>query len=72
MKFKNKAELLQFIKIQTNVNLENDKNNILNNKRNLLYTNISKVYKITVLSLLNKHNIMYEKHINDNYFIYVK
>ena len=69
MKFKNKDELVRFIQYQTNVLVTNDKDNILNKKRNILYTEIN---RITVLSLLTKYNIRYESHLHDNYFIFIK
>ena len=72
MTFKSKKELLAFIKKQTNIELENDKNNCLNGKRNLLHTEINRNIKHTVLSLFEKYNIRYESHLKDSYFVYVK
>jgi hypothetical protein len=71
MSFKNKAELVQFVKEQTNVQMAND-NNLFNKKRNILYTEIDRQNKITVLGLLNKYGIRYESHINNSYFVYVR
>lgn len=71
MKFKNKAELIQFVKKQCGIELENG-NNCLNNKRNLLYTSISRANRYNVLSVLKKYNVMYEQHINNYYFIRVR
>jgi hypothetical protein len=70
MKFKNKSELIQFVKQQTNILLPNETDNILNKKRNILYTEISN--KFAVLDLLNKYNINYELHVHNNYFIFIK
>jgi len=72
MTFKNKKELLDFVKKQTNIELENDKNNCLNKKRNVLYTEINRNIKYTVLSLFERYNIRYESHLNDSYFVYIK
>jgi hypothetical protein len=72
MTFKNKDELIQFVKEQTNILLPKDKDDRINNKRNILYTEIRLSDKIMVLSLLNKHGIGYEQHIGNNYFIYIK
>jgi len=66
----NKIELINFIKKQTNIKLENNKTNILNNKRKILYTKINKINKYDILNILNKYNIKYEEHIHDYYFIY--
>jgi len=72
MKFKNKNELIDFIRKQTNISLKNNKNDINNNKRNLLYTKIDINNKYSILSLLEEYNIKYETHLNDFYWIYVK
>lgn len=72
MQFKNKKELIDFINKQVNVLLENDNNNILNKKRNILHTTIILNNKNTILSILKKYNINYEHHTNNDYFIYVK
>lgn len=70
--FKNKKELLAFIKKQTNIELENDKNDCLNSKRNVLHTEINRDARYAVLSLFEKYNIRYESHLKDSYFIYIK
>lgn len=71
MKFKNKSELINFIKFQTGVELSNEEIT-LNEKRNLLYTSINRINKNKVLGLLQKYSIRYESHIGDNYFIFTK
>ena len=68
MNFKNKTELIRFVKNQTNIELDNDKN-ILNNKRKILYTSINITNSYKILPLLKKYNIYYESHVGDNYFI---
>lgn len=72
MKFKNKNELITFVGSQINIILINDKNDLSNNKRNFLHTEIKQKNKLTVLSLLKKYGIYFESHINDYYFISVK
>ena len=66
MSFKNKSDLVAFIKNQTNVELANT-NDRFNGKRNVLYTEINRQHKNNILSLLNKYGIRYETHMNDNY-----
>ena len=68
---KNKQELIDYIFRQTNIQLENNPNNILNNKRKILHTTIKRNHRNAILSLLNKKNIRYELHTQDNYFIYI-
>ena len=68
---KNKQELINYIANQLNITLENNKNNILNNKKKILHTTIRRNHRNTVLSLLNKKNIRYEHHTQDDYFIYI-
>ena len=68
---KNKQELIDYIFRQTNIQLENNPNNILNNKRKILHTTIKRNNRNAILSLLNKKNIRYESHTQDNYFIYI-
>jgi len=67
---KNKTELIELVKKQTNIELAND-DLILNKKRKILYTQIFQKNKIQVLSLLQKHKIHYEKHVDNYYFIYL-
>ena len=66
-----KQELIDYIFRQTNIQLENNPNNILNNKRKILHTTIKRNHRNAILSLLNKKNIRYEPHTQDNYFIYI-
>lgn len=72
MGFKNKNDLVKFVKHQTNVELVNDPGDILNNKRNLLYTEISGKNKYSILPLFHKYGIRYEKHIGERYWVFVK
>ena len=66
-----KEKLIQIIKQQLNVELENDKDNIFNQKRNFLYTKIEKQNKRSVLNYLEKHNVLYNQHLKDYYWIYL-
>ncbi len=68
---KNKQELIDYVAHQLNITLENNKNDILNDRRKILYTTITKANKNAVLSLLNKKGIRHENHINNYYFIYI-
>ncbi len=68
---KNKQELIDYVAHQLNITLENNKNDILNDRRKILYTTITKANENAVLSLLNKKGIRYENHIKDYYFIYI-
>lgn len=72
MKFKNKKELVEFIKTQLNIELENDTTNVLNKKRNTLYTEIPYKHRTPIMSLLYKYDIRVEQHRFDNYWIFVK
>lgn len=65
-----KEKLINFIKTQINVELENNINDRLNQKRNILYTKISKNCQCQVLSLLNKYNIRCEEHHKDYFWIW--
>jgi len=69
MSFKNKKELISFIEHQTNITLINDTLDLLNKKRKILYTIITKSNKNSVLGILKKYGISYESHIHDYYFI---
>jgi hypothetical protein len=68
---KNKQELIDYVAHQLNITLENNKNDILNDRRKILHTTITKANKNAVLSLLNKKGIRYENHVKDYYFIYI-
>jgi len=69
--FKNKSELIDYIKKQTNIELKNE-DILLNKKRNVLYTEIPKGRKTFLLSFLNEKGIKYSYHVDDYYWIYVK
>jgi hypothetical protein len=69
--FKNKSELIDYVKKQTNIELKNE-DILLNKKRNILYTEIPKNRKTFLLSFLNEKGIKYIYHVDDYYWIYVK
>jgi len=66
-----KKELIELVKHQINVELPNDPDNILNTKRKILHTQISRKNYYAVASLLNKLGVKFESHVKDYYFIYV-
>lgn len=69
--FKNKSELIDYVKKQTNIELKNE-DILLNKKRNILYIEIPKNRKTFLLSFLNEKGIKYIYHVDDYYWIYVK
>ena len=68
---KNKQELIDYVAHQVGIRLENNKGDILNDRKKVLYTTITKANRNAVLSLLNKKGIWYENHVKDYYFIYI-
>ena len=68
---KSKQELIDYVAHQVGIRLENNKGDILNNRRKILHTTITKANRNTVLSLLTRKGIRYENHIKDDYFIYI-
>jgi len=68
---KNKQELIDYIAHQIGVRLENNPDDILNSKRKILHTTITRNNRNTVLSLLTRKGIRYENHVKDYYFIYI-
>lgn len=69
--FKNKQELVEFVKKQVNIELENDETNFLNRKRKILYTKITDQDAYLVMPLFNKYGIACERHFRDYWFVYV-
>jgi hypothetical protein len=68
---KSKQKLIDYIARQTNITLKNNPDSVLNSKRKILYTTITRNNRNTVLSLLTKKGIQYENHVKDDYFIYI-
>jgi hypothetical protein len=73
-KIKNKQDIVDFVKHQLNIELVNDPNDRLNQKRNILYTYIPNPYLNTnsVLYLLYTEGLRYEQHMKNYYWIWVK
>jgi len=71
MTFKNKSELIDYVKKQTNIELKNE-DVLLNKKRNILYTEIPKNRKTFLLSFLSEKGIKYNYHVDNYYWIMVK
>lgn len=69
MKFKNKKELVDFIKNQINVELVNDPTNRLNQKRKILYTEIDKYKETLIFSTLHQFGLKAEHHMKQSYWI---
>ena len=72
MEFTNKAALIEFVKKQTGVHLDDNATNCLNCKRGLLYTEIARTDQTTVLRLFRACGIRYEHHVGNCYFVHVK
>ena len=65
-----KEKFIQTIKQQFNIKLQNDKENIFNKNRNVLYTKIDYSNQREVLGYLIKNNITFNSHYNCYYWIY--
>ena len=65
-----KDKFIIFINKQINIKLVNS-NYILNNKKNLLYTEITIKNKLKVLGLLNDYKFRFEHHLKNNYWIFL-
>ena len=72
MDFESKQALIDFVKEQCGVVLENDEKHRLNQHPELLYTEIPKVHRNSILSLFHKKNIETNEHLNGKYWIYIK
>ena len=71
MDFNNKQELVDFVKEQFGVILENDESHTLNKHPDLLYTEIPEAHKNQIFSLFHKKNIRTNEHLNGKYWIYL-
>ena len=69
--FKNKQELVEFVKKQVNIELENDETNFIYRKRKILYTKITDQDAYSVMPLFNEYGIACERHFRDYWFVYV-
>lgn len=70
MNFKNKQDLINFIKNQCNVELQNI-DGFCGENPDLLYTEIPKDHKNSVLSVCCKYGIQTNEHVNNKYWIYL-
>ncbi len=72
MDFNTKQELVEFVKEQCGVVLENDEEYTLNKHPDLLYTEIPKKHRNQIFYLFRKKNIQTNEHLNGKYWIYLK
>ena len=72
MNFESKQALIDFVKEQFNVVLENDEEYVLNDHPEFLYTEIPKLHRHEILSFFRKKNIETNEHLNGKYWIYLK
>lgn len=70
MNFSNKQELIDFIKEQTNVDLKNI-DNFCGDNPDLLYAEITRNHRGSVLSLCRKHCIETNEHVNGKWWFYL-
>ncbi len=68
MNFKNKQELVDFVKTQLNVELKGEEP-FDDEYEELFYTKLPKKNKI--LSLFNKYGIETNEHLNNRYWVYL-
>lgn len=71
MEFASKTDLIEFIKKQTNVELKNE-DGFCGDEPDLLYAEIPRKSRNSVLMLCKKHGIRTEEHLNGKYWFYVK
>lgn len=69
---KNKNDFVNYIEFQTGVKLDNNPDEMFNNKRNLLYTTVPDKEKNKVLAFLQKNGFSYSTHLHDKYWITIK
>jgi len=69
---KSKADFVQFIKEQINIEITNDETDSLNGKKNVIYTKIPDMKERLVLSLLAEYNVKIVEHRNNYYWMYIK
>ena len=69
---KNKKQLVQFVKDQMGITLENDSTDSLNRNRNRLYTKIPYAKECPLFSFFYILDVRLEKHLDDKYWILFK
>ena len=72
MDFETKQELIDFVREQFGVVLENDETHLLNHHPDLFYTFIPKKQRSSILYFLHKKNIKTNEHLHGKYWIYLK
>ena len=72
MDFETKQDLIDFIREQFGVVLENDETHLLNQHPDLLYTFIPKNQRNSILSFFHKKKIKTNEHLNGKYWIYLR
>ena len=72
MDFETKQDLIDFVREQFGVVLENDETYPLNQHPDLLYTVIPKNQRNSILSFFRKKKIETNEHLNGKYWIYLK
>lgn len=70
MNFSSKQELIDFIKKQTNVELQNV-DNFCGANPDLLYAEIPRNHRNSVLSLCRKYGIETNEHVNGKWWFYL-
>lgn len=71
MDFSTKQELIDFIKSQLNVELQNI-DGYCGNEPDLLYAEVPRAHKNAVLDLCRKHGIETNEHVKRKYWFYLK
>jgi hypothetical protein len=69
--FEDKAELIEFIRQQTNIELKNI-DGFCGDNPDLLYAEIPRKERNLVLSICEKYGIETNEHLNGRYWFYVK
>jgi hypothetical protein len=70
-KFESKAELIEFIKQQTSIELKNV-DGFCGDNPDLLYAEIPRKERSLVLSVCKKYGIKTNEHLNGKYWFYLK
>jgi hypothetical protein len=71
MKLTKKEQFVNSIRHQLNVEITNDKDHCLNRNRNILYTQITGVYRNAVIRIMNERGMRHETHMKDYVWVWV-
>lgn len=66
-----KDDFVNLIKHQLNITLENNKEDVFNKKRNVLYTKVERKDQYSLFKYLRENNIRSEGHLNNYYWIWI-